>query len=213
MSKAEAWEQFWGMDYNIGSKEEFMIPVFDELYSLGRIGDFVLDIGSGRCPVSAGLRRNTKVVTVDITGKEEALGNQKHIRFDIENICDVTLLATRRAISKVCKFFGIDSGTTDLQQIDTMIFSEILNYVDFRNVLSSFVQYLKPGGRFIITNMPDRGESQLFSDEGVKSNSDLYELLIELGFEIEDEQLFIDDDGEDKDSCMVFLVARKKEVE
>ena len=64
-------------------------------------------------------------------------------------------------------------------------FSDVLNYVDFRKVLNGFAEYLKPGGRIIVFNLPNRGNGLLFSDKGVQDNRQLYAFLEEHHFEIE----------------------------
>ena len=61
----------------------------------------------------------------------------------------------------------------------------MLNYVDFRKVLNGFANYLKPDGRIIVFNLPHRGNWSLFSDKGLKDNSQLYSFLEEHSFEIE----------------------------
>jgi hypothetical protein len=60
----------------------------------------------------------------------------------------------------------------------------MLNYVDFRKVLHGFGKHLKPDGRIIVFNLPNRGNGLLFSDKGLKDNRQLYALLEEHHFEI-----------------------------
>ena len=46
--------------------------------------------------------------------------------------------------------------------MDTIVFSDTLNYVDFRKVLNEFANYLKPEGRIIVLNFPYRGNTSYF---------------------------------------------------
>jgi hypothetical protein len=56
-----------------------------------------------------------------------------------------------------------------MERADTIVYSDILNYVDFRKVLSGFAKYLKPDGRIIVLNLPHRGNRSLFSDKVLKT--------------------------------------------
>jgi hypothetical protein len=72
-----------------------------------------------------------------------------------------------------------------MERADTIVYSDILNYVDFRKVLSGFAKYLKPDGRIIVLNLPHRGNHSLFSDHGLKDNLQFYAFLGKNHFEIE----------------------------
>ncbi len=91
-----------------------------------------------------------------------------------------------------------------------MVFADLLNYVDFRKVLRGFGNYLKPGGRMVIVNLPMRGNQSLFSDKGLKDNRELYEFLQEHRFEIEHKSFPCrDPKATDEAEELIVLVARK----
>jgi predicted RNA-binding protein associated with RNAse of E/G family len=90
-------------------------------------------------------------------------------------LCPNGALSFRKAILRVCAFLGINPKTEGTsERADTIVFSDTLNYVDFRKVLSAVAKYLKPDGRIIILNLPYRGNRSLFSDKGLKDNRQLY---------------------------------------
>jgi hypothetical protein len=113
---------------------------------------------------------------------------------------------------RACRFLAMDpkAAAGHLEQVDTIVVSDLLNYVDFRKVLGAFGKYLKPGGRFIVNNLPMRGNQALFSDKGLKDNRDLYQFLEEEGFEIEHKSFPKRSAGAtDESGELLILVARK----
>lgn len=87
------------------------------------------------------------------------------VRLDAEKVGQFSALSFRKAILRVCASVEINPKTEErTEQADTIVYSDILNYVDFRKVLSGFAKYLKPDGRIIVLNLPHRGNRSLFSD-------------------------------------------------
>jgi hypothetical protein len=113
--------------------------------------------------------------------------------------------------NRVCAFLGINPKTeAKTQRADTIVFSDTLNYVDFREVLNGFGNYLKPGGRIIVFNLSNRGHGLLFSDMGLKDNRQLYTFLEEHHFEIEHKAFPKRPRNEtDESEELIVLVARK----
>ena len=70
-------------------------------------------------------------------------------------IFDVGSGASPKALLRVCAFLEINPKTqAKTERADTIVFSDTLNYVDFRKVLDGFAKYLKPDGRIIVFNFP-----------------------------------------------------------
>lgn len=183
----EDWDRYWGMKYDATFKKETVGPVLAELEAEGKIGDVVVDVGSGAYnTMTQLLKGDHKVITVDLCGVQTQSQNSMHLRFNVESLIDESRADTRYAIAKVANFLGIEKGDcADKKHIDTVILSEILNYVDFVNVIKSLKRYLKKGGRLVIVNMPGRGFTHLFSLAGLQRNSVLFALLESEGFVIE----------------------------
>jgi len=206
------WEQHWGREYDKGPKREFLLPILSNLESRGKIGEVVVDVGSGLSSVANNLTGNHKLITLDIAGKESEDEKRKHMRVNVENILDKSKLSYKKALIKAANFLDINlRQETNKEQTDSIIFSEILNYVDYQEILRAFAKYLKSEGRFIIVNMPGRGIEELFSEKGLKSNEELYKFLEQEGFEIEEKHFpWKLRKSPEEDQELLVLIARKK---
>jgi hypothetical protein len=211
---ANPWQEYWGETYAPELKQRLLKPLFDELEKEGKIGNLIVDIGSGAQPVTRLLepRPERKRVFVDIAADNRGSVDELKLRLDVEKIGNPEQLSCRKALLRVCRFLQIDVRTgLEMQRADTMVISDTLNYVDFRNVLSGLASYLKPNGRIVILNLPYRGNRTLFSDLGLKDNRQLYPFLEEQGFEIEYKAFPKRPRNEtDESEELIVLVARKK---
>lgn len=213
--KAELWELHWGATYNQNLKEQYVKPLFAKWEREGKIGAIVADIGGGAFPVSDYIPGSHKIITVDIAGYERESEDKRRIRYDIEKVSDESSFSTRKALVKLADFLDIDPrNEASSEQIDTMIFSDVLNYVDYETVLAKCAEYLKTDGRFIIINKPGRGFVLSFSDKGVKTNERLINILKGQHFEIEQIEPIgasAEESNSDDvfDSTMIAIVAKK----
>ena len=188
-TKADQWREHWGNKYSTREKRAIFAELFDGI-GINVWGQTLVDVGSGEDPVSHYFPGIAKVISIDLNGEEEEILYTLHLRLDIEEIANETSIAARSAIQKAATFLGLRTGKeacTEEQrrQVDMMVFSEVLNYVDYRKVLGACEKYLRPRGRFIILNQPMRGFDELFSEHGVKNNTSLVEYVESLGFKIE----------------------------
>jgi hypothetical protein len=213
-SHANPWEEHWGMPYSPELKRRLLAPVFERLDRAGKLGNIIVDVGSGAVPVSGFLPAHPerKCILVDIAAKNEIAGKKQYLRLDIAKVVDDRLLSYRKAVARACQFLGKDVRAATPELADTLLFSDILNYVDFRKVLGGFAQFLQPGGRIIIANLPTRGIREQFSAQGLKRNEDLYPVLEALGLIIEEKQFPCRPrDATDESEEMIVLVARKRD--
>jgi len=209
-SNQEGWKESWGMLYGPIEKIVNVGQLLQRLDREGKIGKVVLDVGSGAKPVSNFLSSQHQFITVDYGGKlEQTDANKLHIQSDIESLANAGSFAQNKAITKGAQFLNIDSRRTNRETIDCIIFSEILNYIDFRKIILQYSRFQPIGGRIVIYNQPNRGLPEFFSERGVKGNSSLVEFLTECGYEIE--ILHYPNDFEEKNKEMVLIVARKIE--
>jgi SAM-dependent methyltransferase len=210
---ANPWQEYWGETYAPELKQRLLKPVLDDLEKEGKIGNLIVDIGSGVRPVTRLLaaRPGRKWVCVDIAADNSESIDELRPRLDAEKIGQLDRLSFRKALLRVCSFLKIDPRRDgQIQRADTILISDTLNYVDFRKVLKGLAGYLKPNGRIIILNLPYRGNQSLFSDLGLKDNRQLYPVLEEQGFEIE-RKLFPKRPRNETDESeeLIVLVARK----
>jgi SAM-dependent methyltransferase len=210
---ANPWQEYWGDSYAPELKQRLLEPVFGKLETEEKIGNLIIDIGSGAWPVTRLLKTKPgrKRICVDIAADNVGSLDELRIRLDAEKVGQFGALSFRKAILRVCAFLEIDPKTdTKAERADTIVVSDTLNYVDFGRVLSSFANYLKPDGRIIVLNLPYRGNSSLFSDQGLKDNRKLYAFLEEHHFEIEHKAFPKRARNEtDESEELIVLVARK----
>jgi len=207
------WQEYWGESYGTQLKQRLLKPVFDKLETEEKIGNLIIDVGSGASPVTRLLepKPGRKRVCVDIAADNGRSVDELRIRLDAEKVGQFGALSLRKALLRVCVFLGINPKTEEKTgRADTIVVSDTLNYVDFRKVLTGFAKYLKPDGRIIVLNLPFRGNRSLFSDKGLKDNRELYALLEEHHFEIEHKAFPKRPRNEiDESEELIVLVARK----
>ena len=208
------WESHWGRTYDPESKGRWLKPLFEQLEKEGKLGTVIVDVGSGTWSILDNLpfTPQKKKVHIDIAAEND---DDSRVQFDVEKINQTDSIAFKRALLQTSEFLGIDPRKEQsTEHADTIVFSEILNYVDYQEVLGGFNKYLKTGGRIIILNMPGRGVKDLFSEDGVKDNFELFSFLEKSGFNIEYKMLpwksTIDADKAEESNEMLVLVAVKK---
>jgi SAM-dependent methyltransferase len=209
------------MNYDSSKKAETLGSQFADWDAEGILGTRVVDVGCGPMPLSATLlpeNPDRKVVQLDVMDTGYDAQGHQYLRYDINKIGNKAAFSTQKTLVKAARHFGVDPNISDVAQADAMIFSEILNYVDYKETLLNFARHLKPGGHFLIFNMPYRhvlGKPDLLHPLGAHSNLALIEFLKTSGFEV-DEPLFpwgVEEDTATRpreDFSMMLLKARKK---
>jgi len=207
------WEENWGASYSPELKKHLIDSVFKRLDHEGKLGSLIVDIGSGVSPVSQLLPAapDRRFIFIDVAGENSSSLDTQRIRLDAESITRPDLLSYGKALVRVCRFLKLDPRVQAREARATaMVFSDILNYVDYRNVVSGFANFLKAGGRIIVMNHPTRGIRARFSEKGLKTNDDFYVFLEEQNLEIESKDFPCRPRGEtDESEEMIVLVARK----
>lgn len=207
----EAWDNHWGTEYRRDLREMDLQPLLIELETKQLLGNVVVDVGSGKFPVTAYLRHPHKVIQIDIAGEDGIDGDTLHLRKDIQLLAESSDFGTQRALLRMARFLEINPRRDSSEQADSIIFSQVLNYVDYQQVLVSAQKYLKPGGLIIIVNQPGLGYTHLFSPKGIKANSDLTGYLDELGLTVTRQQYPWNKNGSPPtEKSMLIIVAEKK---
>jgi hypothetical protein len=213
---ASPWQQYWGESYGPELKQGLLTPVFRKLETEEKIGNLIIDVGSGASPVTRLVKPKPgrKRICVDIAADNAGSQEELRIRLDAEQVGQLRTLSFRKALLRVCVFLGINPKTeAKTERADTIVFSDTLNYVDFRKVLNGFAKYLKPGSRIIVFNLPYRGNRLLFSDKGLKDNRQLYAFLEECHFEIEHKAFPKRARNETNESEELIILVARKSVE
>ncbi|MGQ0644005.1 MAG: hypothetical protein ACT4O3_00740, partial [Elusimicrobiota bacterium] len=168
-----------GRPYGAGSEAKNQLTaLLRELDDRNEIGSLVLDLGSGETPVSQALapKPGRAVVGVDAGLSRPAIYREDAslptllIEGDIQDL-DSTF--RRRPVRGFLRRH-VGDETASFQ---TIILSDILNYVDYRRVLQDVRSRLSPGGRLVIMNMAVTGVRPLLHEQGVKSNAALAAFL------------------------------------
>ena len=211
--RALTWGQYWGATYGPKLKKRFLEPVFGKLEAEEKIGNLIVDVGSGASPVTRLLKTKParKRICVDIAADNATSPDELRVRLDAGKAGEFESLGFLKSLLRVCRFLGMDPRAKAGRELaDTMVFSDILNYVDFWKVLHEFANYLKPGGRMIVINLPMRGTRALFSEKGLKDNRHLCAFFYEHRFEIEHKSFPARPrDATDESEELIVLVARK----
>jgi hypothetical protein len=207
------WDTNWGASYSPELKRRMLGPMLAQMDKEGKIGDLVVDIGSGAAPVSKLLPSTAerKLILIDIAAKNQASPDSQFLRLDAENIAQPDSLSYKKALVRVCRFLAMDARSpVRAERATTLVFSDILNYVDYRHVLGGFAGFLKPEGRIIIVNLPSRGIREEFSEKGLKRNDDLCAFLGDQNFSVEYKDFPCrPKDATDESEELIVLVARK----
>jgi hypothetical protein len=131
------WQEYWGESYGTQLKQRLLKPVFDKLETEEKIGNLIIDVGSGASPVTQLLKTKParKRVCVDIAADNGRSVDELRIRLDAEKVGQFGALSLRKALLRVCVFLGINPKTEEKTgRADTIVVSDTLNYVDFRKV-------------------------------------------------------------------------------
>ncbi len=203
------WDERWGHVYSPEHKDRMMGRHLRQMDAEGKIGNTLIDVGSGAYPVTQMLRykKDRKIIAVDVAGGNHRHRDRQELRVDAEAVDRPDSLAYKKALIRSQGFLGLKPDTADSRQADSVFFSEILNYVDSGKVIEGFGRFIKPGGRVIIYNKPDYGLESLFSGDRFKDNHELLGFLTDRGFDTE--HLQVVERGMDAALSKIFFVARK----
>lgn len=179
------WDSSWGTD--MYCSEDFVGYLYDKL--IDELPMVLVDVGAAMFPVTRMVRDSHRIIEVDRASDEaDVHGNVLRVRFDIEALFKDEV-ATAIAVTKIATFLGIDASSDDecdSEQVDAFVFSQILNYVDYRRVISAIKKYLKPGGKMYIYEIAQDGLERAFSADGIKSHYDLLQFVRDEGLNIEE---------------------------
>lgn len=191
----EKWSGKMGQGYGLNFKRATVVPFFTEMEKQGHLGKVIVDVGSGSIKQvdTAGIKRSgvfypiegRKIVRVDIGfGKRfQKHKNIAEVRADVEE-SGIESRYRNEMHGKLADFLGVNKGS-GLKQADTIIMSDVLNYVDWRKSIKAVSAYLKKGGRIVINNQVNKGNSAYFSSQRPMKNSEVIDFFKKEGFEIE----------------------------
>lgn len=207
----ERWEQLGGHVYDQESlKDAHVVPAIAAL-PFERKDPVAIDVGSGSWSVASSVRlefpRRMQVASVDCAVYDWDSDTRPKIRADIDAIVGAE---DAEAQERLVRFLSATTGVDEAIGADLVLYSEILNYVDYRETVRWFSGLLRPGGFSTIVNMPTRGFRNLAVEGGVTSNQELIDFMTdELGHTIHDLK-YPDLRADDlpTDTCLLILTTR-----
>ncbi len=174
--------------YSQELKEQISIPYIQGLEKRGKVGNTIIDWGSGFNPLSSHLAWTHSYITVDAVSGSDSFAWEQKIIFDMGKLAiseSFNISVFEQKLQKILATETVESS------VDFMIFSEILNYVNTKKILTYADKILKPWGSILIINELDRGLYRHFDRHRISNNETLLKVIKNLNFEI-DELLIID---------------------
>jgi SAM-dependent methyltransferase len=139
------------------------------------LGEVVAELGPLYQPLVEPEWYEGRSVYVDFNAKALAFLRAKYggsvtvVDYDINQISCERLDAVRAALAP---------------SFDTMVFSQVLNYLRFRDVLAGCARLLRPNGLLFINNSFTSGHRDFFHPQRVLRAAHLHQVLEATGFEI-----------------------------
>jgi hypothetical protein len=185
-----SWDDSWGQEWIASTFRSYLKRSQDA----GALQGNILDVGSSSFPVTAFLDPDVcKVIELDIAAQGSPIGeNRLRLRANIENLFLKSKAERAKLEGKISHFLDLPQDRPcDPAQLDVVVFSQILRYVDFRKIVQGIVPFLRENAEVYIYDIPTRTIPHLESSEGLKDNNvgDLLNVLILSGFQIEDSQI------------------------
>jgi len=220
-AEKNVWNDYWGSLYNQTRKESYRDLILD----MGKkrlLGKNILDLGCGYQPIISSLPdQYFKKIYLDLSsGIELNHSNNANlfVRMDVHDLLNSHQKSYQKYMKKIFKFLGedefeINEFTKENLYMDTIVYSDILNYIDYQQVFKKLYRFLRVGGRKIIFNKINMGIYELFSPLRPKSNWEILRFLqMDLRMVIEFRKaapIIWGNENDFEQSCYIF-VAKKK---
>lgn len=186
------WDSGWGCEwYAQDIRQTFM-----GFQKRGGLRGNILDVGCSAFPVTSELDRALcRVIELDCAAVGESVRERSLlVRANIEDVFRAPspdLDATEKYIGE---FLGVSCASAeDRRQLDAVVFSQVLKYIDYQQVVHGILRYLKPGAELYVADVPTRTVEHLESPQGLKKTDDVLRVLNSAGFLITDRSSPIDD--------------------
>lgn len=176
-------------------KAYHFMPFLVGLDMYRKLGRVILDVGSGSMRITDSHGHNRlrayyptegkKIIRVDLAFKKRSQidAGMLEVQADIENTALNTPEQKKRFLA-IAKFLEIDPREKK-PHVDTLLLSDVLNYVNYRRAILGLLRFVKPGGRIIIYNRPEHGFSTLYSEKRPRDNATLIRSLKRMGLELD----------------------------
>jgi hypothetical protein len=180
-------ERFWqekneshsedGYDYEYKLMQ--VLPVLLIMQKEGKLGNVIADIGAGPKSIVNQLKgEDLKLVKIDIAGESFSTDSEIQQKMDVEKLHNLDWQTKKTLLSMREWLEGNNIDTQHGPVVDTMVISDLLNYVDYKQTLPSLLKFIKPGGRVIIVNTPGYGYITKFAEDHKRLHGNLDIVLL-----------------------------------
>ncbi len=222
--KIQEWNTCWGDVYNLERKNQYREFLLRLSY-LDILGRTLIDVGCGIKSVIDHLPSHRhKKVFVDLSSgiyqRNPSSSHDTYIRMDLHRLTENNHRDFKRFMKKLYTFLGEERGNRassglfhKLGFVDSIVYSDILNYIDYRNVMRALYKNLRSGGRKIIFNKINMGFQHLLSPSRPKSNWELLCFLqhdLRMVIEYRESYPIIRGDPHLADHAVFVIIAKKK---
>jgi len=237
--KKDFWRKEWGEPYALETKKGSIALLLKDMEHENKIGDVCIDVGSGalwqrNLSGSGTMWESYRKIVAQFF--PERVG-RKIIRIDkgaskTKVLGDKIARASRVWVSQILRIKA-NVEADDLEQelekhvpeflgkkkwkATTLLFCDILNYVDYKKVITRMSKLLEPGGRIVIHNCAGTGYFKVFSENKMTDPNKAKAFLEDNGFHIEHfaetNVPFGQVHTDVKENTIVHIVARKLPIE
>lgn len=165
-------------------KNEVLLPRLKKLRAQWVLGESVIDVGSSMVDFVRKATDWMLYYSIDLFWTSSFTEDWGHVSIDLNALRRTTSACVRGLIRKAIASVRPTNRHKVREWVDSMVCVDVLNYLDFEDVLRRLAHLIKPGGHLIIWNEPDYGHIELFHSKRPRSNEHLVEVMQALGFEL-----------------------------
>ncbi len=222
-NSSSTWNSYWGNNYNQDRKNQYR-QFLQSLSQTETLGRTLIDVGCGLYPVTSELSdlRHRKIYLDISQGIQNQINDESNlfVQTDLHRLLENNHRDFKRYMKKICRFVGneeLENSRSGFKPslssfADSIVYSDIINYIDYQQVFKRMYQFLKIGGRKIIFNKINMGIYELLSDKRPKSNWELLMFLqknLRMVIEYRHAMPLILGDHDEIDRAVYILIARK----
>ncbi len=202
MAPERPYRGFYGnASYNAAQKKLTLGGILEEMDRQGKLGSVIIDAGSGplhQAPEYPGQppqerrgvyypTRGKKIVRVDADAPDalQVEEGMLTVRASVDEWQPETG-SGRKLMAGIRQYLKIPKADRSREIADAVLFSDSLNYMDFKRALANADGHLRPNGRIIIHNSAGKTLSKsLLHEKGPQAYHDVTNWLLRKGYEVE----------------------------
>lgn len=181
----EQWQREWGQRYGLQGAIRDWLNLWD---AQGMLGREIVEVGSGAYAGTSDLQ-DKRIILIDLGAPTTVQGSPSRVvvRGDIQRPHEIISIERAAALLGVPPhaFQDLDQLLTR-RKVDSVVMTQLLNYVSLEDVIRTVTWWLRPQGRLFLFDKPGRGYRRLFSTHGLHSHRQLERLLLHMPYVFEE---------------------------